>query len=86
MWFQALRVKDFRMFDEKEIVFNPQFNVLIGDNGSGKTAVLEALAIAINSYVSVYEGRNVRPIRKEDIRRISFDRHIESLLNLQRPG
>lgn len=80
MRFKALRVKDFRLFDEKEIFFDNQFNVLIGNNGSGKTTILEALAVAINSYISVVESRNVRPIRKEDIRRISFEYSIEKKL------
>ncbi|MGI8580748.1 MAG: AAA family ATPase [Chitinophagaceae bacterium] len=80
MKFQSIRLKDFRKFDNKEFSFDPQFNVLIGENGSGKTTILEALSVAINSYISVIEGRNVRPIRKEDIRRISFEYSIETKL------
>jgi hypothetical protein len=39
-----LTLRNFRCFEEKTIHFHPRFNVLIGDNGSGKTAVVDALA------------------------------------------
>jgi predicted ATP-binding protein involved in virulence len=47
MQIQKLMVQNFRCFAEKEVTFSPHFNVLIGDNGSGKTAVLEALKVGI---------------------------------------
>ncbi len=80
MQIDRIRLKDFRQFDDREFLFNPRFNVLIGENGSGKTTILEALAVGINSYISVIEGRNVRPIRKEDIRYVSFKHSIEKKL------
>ncbi len=39
-----LTLKNFRCFEERTIDFHPRFNVLIGDNGTGKTAVCDALA------------------------------------------
>jgi predicted ATP-binding protein involved in virulence len=81
MKINSIALKDFKKFDDCRFRFSPHFNVLIGDNGSGKTTILEAIAIAINSYVSVIEGRNVRPIRKEDVRVVSFEHSIEAKLN-----
>jgi predicted ATP-binding protein involved in virulence len=72
-----IRIVDFRGIEEREFSFNSQFNVLIGENGSGKTSVLEALAAAINPYVSISQNRNVRPIRKEDVRVVNFGASIE---------
>lgn len=43
MLIQRLRLQDFRRFEATEIDFSPGFNLLTGDNGSGKTSVLEAL-------------------------------------------
>lgn len=40
---QRLRLRDFRRFQEQELNPAPGFNVIIGDNGSGKTSVLEAM-------------------------------------------
>lgn len=44
MKIQKINIKHYRCFEEKEISFHPQFNVIIGENGSGKTAVLDAIA------------------------------------------
>jgi predicted ATP-binding protein involved in virulence len=80
MRIDAIRLKDFRQFDDCEFKFSSKFNVLIGDNGSGKTTILEALVVGINSYIAVVEGRNVRPIRKDDIRYVSFEHSVEMKL------
>jgi len=45
-----LRIENFKGFKSCEIDFDPHFNVLIGDNASGKTTVLDALAIAVDSW------------------------------------
>lgn len=38
-----LRLRDFRRFKEQDMHPAPGFNLIIGDNGSGKTSVLEAM-------------------------------------------
>lgn len=43
MLIQRLRLQAFRRFGAAEIALRPGFNLLTGDNGSGKTSVLEAL-------------------------------------------
>ena len=40
---RRLRMRDFRRFGELELQPAPGFNLIIGDNGSGKTSVLEAI-------------------------------------------
>jgi len=77
MKIQSIRIVDFRGIEDSTFNFNTKFNVLIGENGSGKTSILEALAAAINPYVAVSQGKNVRPIRKEDVRVVSFGPSIE---------
>ncbi len=80
MKINSIKIIDFRGIQEKTFSFNPHFNVLIGENGSGKTSILEALAASINPYVSVSQQRNIRPIRKEDVRVESFGINIEKKL------
>jgi predicted ATP-binding protein involved in virulence len=46
-----LEVKNFRGFEHRSFDFSDQFNVLIGDNGTGKTAILNALAVAVSPIV-----------------------------------
>jgi predicted ATP-binding protein involved in virulence len=77
MQIDSIRIIDFRGITDKEFSFDPHFNVLIGENGSGKTSVLEALAAALNPYVAISQGKNVRPIRKEDVRIEDFGPSIE---------
>ncbi len=43
MLVQRLRLRDFRRFVEAELHPAPGFNLILGDNGSGKTSVLEAM-------------------------------------------
>lgn len=44
MQLQSLRVQNFRCFTDCTVSFDPRLTVLVGANGSGKTAVLDALA------------------------------------------
>lgn len=43
MLIRLLRLEDFRRFESVEIDLRPGFNLFTGDNGSGKSSVLEAL-------------------------------------------
>lgn len=67
MKINKLDLKNFRGFDSRELTFNDQFTVLIGDNGSGKTAVLEGVAIALGAFLSGFSGIKSRYIKKEEI-------------------
>src|SRR4051794_5893226 len=51
MRIQQLAIKNFKGFAEKIFDFPEQFSVLIGCNGAGKTAVLDALAIALQEFL-----------------------------------
>ena len=43
MFFEKIRLRHFRNFEESEISFSPRVNVFVGENGQGKTNLLEAL-------------------------------------------
>ena len=49
MMINGLKLKNFRGFQEVVLPLHRQFNLIIGDNGSGKTALLEALTVAMGS-------------------------------------
>lgn len=51
MRIDALTLKNFRRFDKLEMNFSPQFNVLVGKNGSGKTTILDALSVAMGAWL-----------------------------------
>ncbi|PWG59877.1 AAA family ATPase [Bifidobacterium catulorum] len=48
---KRLRLVNFRKFGGLSIDFDDRLTVLIGDNGSGKTAVLDAAAIALGAFL-----------------------------------
>ena len=68
-----IRIKNFRGYEDLEVTLNPNFNLFIGDNGSGKTAILEALTVAIGSFFLGIRGMNARGFHKKDIRIATFD-------------
>ena len=56
MKIRQLELKNFRCFDQTTFEFSDQFNVLIGDNGKGKTAFIEALVIIVGTFLSRFTG------------------------------
>jgi len=73
MRIDRLRVKNFRGFEDREFIFagspsNGSFHLLIGDNATGKTGVLEAIAVALGSYTNVMPEAGKRHFQKRDIR------------------
>jgi len=46
-WISA---ENFRCFESQRFELAEQFNLFIGDNGEGKTAILDALAVAVGSF------------------------------------
>lgn len=45
MHISKLKIKNFKCFNEIEIEFDPNFNLIIGENNSGKSTIFEALRL-----------------------------------------
>lgn len=56
MHLHELRLQNFRCFTDTTISFDEHLTVLVGKNGSGKTAILDAVAIALNRVISKVHG------------------------------
>ena len=63
-----LQIENFKGFTHQSIELHPQFTLLVGENGTGKTTILEALAVAgavwlVNPPDSLLtdSGRNISP-------------------------
>lgn len=76
MRIDSLYVKNFKGFTEATFDFHPRFTLLVGENGSGKTSILDALAVSLGIWlVNVPDtrlansGRNILPseIRQDSI-------------------
>ncbi|RFB90745.1 hypothetical protein B5K08_17555 [Rhizobium leguminosarum bv. trifolii] len=63
-----LEIKNFRSFEQRAFRFHPEFNLIIGENASGKTTVLEAAAVAVGSWLLGFNGPTARNIRESDVR------------------
>lgn len=72
-----IRIKNFRCFAEKIFEFDKHFNVLIGDNATGKTAVLDAVAIGIGAYFLGIDQAPKNTILYKDIRKNTFSKSRE---------
>jgi len=73
MKINQITLKNFKGFKEFTIPFDPQFNLIIGDNGSGKSAILEALTIAMGSFFLGIKDTDSRNIKDSDIRLVSYE-------------
>ncbi len=77
MKINKLQLKNFKCFDEEAFEFSPDFNVIIGDNGSGKTSLLKSLSTGISAFFSGLDGVSGRSITRNDIRYIHFEYNVE---------
>ena len=50
MHIRNIIIRNFRRYGDAAFCFNEKFNVLVGNNGKGKTTILDALAIMLNTY------------------------------------
>ncbi|WP_089726741.1 AAA family ATPase [Candidatus Thiosymbion oneisti] len=76
MRIDQLALKHFKGFEDRELSFHPEFNLLVGRNGTGKTGALDALAVAVSSWFWGIGGDNPRHIRPNEVRG-NFQHHEE---------
>lgn len=66
-----LLLTNFRCFAHCEVAFHPGLTVLVAENGSGKTAVLDAAGAALSVFVNaLYPPEKVWRIERSDVRLI----------------
>ena len=53
-------IKNYRGINDLSIEFDPRISVFIGENGSGKTAILDAISLMLSPY-------GVRRMTEDDI-------------------
>jgi predicted ATP-binding protein involved in virulence len=71
MRIERIELKNFRGFASRTLELAPSFNVLIGDNGTGKTAILDALAIGAGALFLGLDGASPPGIHRFDVRQIT---------------
>jgi len=69
---QSVRIKNFRCFSEEKWLLDEHFNVLIGNNATGKTSLLDAISIGIGSFFLGIDDVYAKTILYKDIRKNTF--------------
>lgn len=62
-----LHLQNFRCYEDAHFDFNPQFNLLVGVNGSGKSSLLRAVAAAFAEFANIMTSVTV-PLAEDDLR------------------
>jgi len=82
MHIHQLTLTNFKCFEQQTFDLHPQFTLFVGDNGSGKTSILDGLAIAAGSWLLGVDGRVSRPIRRHEVRLSSRSAGSDSAVRL----
>ena len=71
MYISELKIKNFRSFSDEETIieFNPGLNVLVGENDSGKSAILDAIRLVLGTTDLSWIGVEEKDFFNEDISR-----------------
>lgn len=74
-----LSLRNFRCFAECRIELHPELTVLVAENGGGKTAILDAIAIALGLFVDTISGtrQNVE-FNRTDVRLVHGEKETMS--------
>jgi DNA replication and repair protein RecF len=89
MWLEKLRLTYFKSYEEKAFLFGPRVNCVVGENGSGKTNLLDAIYfLALTK--SAFHNQDALGIKHSadffllDGFFIENDRHVQITSSLQR--
>ncbi len=66
-------IQNFRCFERLEVNLHPRMNVIIGNNGTGKSALLDAISIGIGSLLLGIDSVVSPGIKAEDVRFVSYE-------------
>jgi predicted ATP-binding protein involved in virulence len=68
MILNRVNIQNYKSIADMELSLRPGVNLLIGDNGVGKTSVLEAISVGLTGYLRGIVGISGRNILQQDIR------------------
>lgn len=68
MKLKSIKLRNFRRFKNLELNFHKQLTVISGGNASGKSTVLDAIAISVGAFPSFFDGMSNYEVKKEDVR------------------
>lgn len=66
MKIKAITLNNFRCFENLKIELNDGLTVIVGNNGVGKSSILDAISIAIGTFLAGFDSVSTIGISKED--------------------
>lgn len=69
-----LTLHNYRCYDKLQMNLDPDITVLVGRNGQGKTAILDAIAVALGPYLGGFDEGTGQHFSNHDARRIPHER------------
>lgn len=73
MKLKNIKITNFRCFKEADMDFDEHVTLIVGKNGVGKTAILDAVAVSVSTFLLGIDGAGSRGIQKEDARYEFYD-------------
>ena len=77
-------MKNFRCYTDFTMHFNPGVTVIVAENGKGKTAILDGLAITMAPYLAAFPGIKTRNFQPNDVRMVVDTAESRNELQIQR--
>lgn len=68
MKLKNIKISNYRCFTEAGIDFDDHITLVVGKNGAGKTAILDAVAVSVSTFLLGIDGGVSRSILKDDAR------------------
>lgn len=68
MELKTVTIQNFKGIKEVTIDFKAGFNILIGDNGVGKTSLLEAISVGLGGFLAGIDGISTKHISSDEVR------------------
>lgn len=88
MIIKELQLKNFRGLTDTKITFNPGFNLIVGENGAGKSSILDAIRINMKQiWPKIYGKNTIKPNLGFSLNDIQIDRKnldLEMIIDLER--
>lgn len=81
MKINKISIKNFRCFQDIDVSLMDHVTLFVGKNGAGKSTILDAVAVAVSTFLCGIEGGVSRSIQKEDSRYNFYD--LEGIVDAQ---
>lgn len=72
MKIKSINIQNFMAFDSLNVNFSPQINIIFGENGTGKSALLKVMYAAMKSIADVKNGKT--EINNEKVESVMLDK------------